>query len=159
MLHWVCAHHGYIHHNYDLITTSIIQNNGKYISWLHLSSIYNKCTARSGLSLLPKLKLEHIRLNSYSRMRVYLAVQVCIINLMYMCEVWLSDAILCRCWVQVWPMLLHTTMILPPVKPRSFVACLTVFLTVWTWEHTLKGQRSANQICCHTEQRVIHGSR
>ena len=55
---------------------TLLQNNGKYISWLHLSAIYNKCTARSGLSLLPKLKLEHIRLNSYSRMRVYLAVQV-----------------------------------------------------------------------------------
>ena len=43
--------------------------------------LYKKCqetSAAAGLYLLKKLKLEHVRLNSYSRMRVDLAAQVLI---------------------------------------------------------------------------------
>ena len=40
-----------------------------------LKCLYNK-KSTSGLHLLPKLTYEHIYLNSYSRMRVYLATQV-----------------------------------------------------------------------------------
>ena len=57
-----------------------IQVNDKTIEWKHLRDLYSKLTTMavqsSGLSLLPKLKLEHVKLTSYSRMRVDLAAQV-----------------------------------------------------------------------------------
>ena len=54
-----------------------MQCNGKHISWSHLITLYNRDTsAGEGIRILPKLKFEHISLNSYSKMRVDLAVQV-----------------------------------------------------------------------------------
>ena len=35
-------------------------------------------TTSHGISILPKLKLEHLKLTSFSRMRVDLAAQVCL---------------------------------------------------------------------------------
>lgn len=52
------------------------QNNGKFISWDHLVQVYNKSCTDTGLSMLKKLKRDHLYLNSYSRMRVNLAAQV-----------------------------------------------------------------------------------
>ena len=52
------------------------QKDGKHISWTHLNALYDKSRFSSGLSLIPKLKKEHLHLNSYSRMRVSLAAQV-----------------------------------------------------------------------------------
>ena len=58
-----------------------MQNNGQYISWQHLVDLYHKhrgdgTTPRPGLSILHKIKMEHIQLTSYSKMRVDLAAQV-----------------------------------------------------------------------------------
>ena len=57
-----------------------LQVNGKTISWRHLEELYQAKVALSnrsgGLYLLQKLKLEHIQLSSFSRMRVDLAAQV-----------------------------------------------------------------------------------
>ena len=53
-----------------------VQKDGKHISWAHLTALYDKSHFSSGLSLIPKLKKEHLHLNSYSRMRVNLAAQV-----------------------------------------------------------------------------------
>jgi len=54
--------------------------NGQYIEWKQLWDVYEKLSALSirsqGLSIAPKLKLEHLKLSSYSRMRVDLAAQV-----------------------------------------------------------------------------------
>jgi len=54
--------------------------NGKHIEWRQLWEIYEKVSTMSiesqGLTLAPKLKLEHLKLTSYSRMRVDLAAQV-----------------------------------------------------------------------------------
>ena len=54
--------------------------NGQYIEWKQLQELYEKLsgmTVRSlGLSLVPKLKREHVWLTSFSRMRVDLAAQV-----------------------------------------------------------------------------------
>ena len=54
--------------------------NGQGITWQHIcdlvDKIYNTSIASHGLSLVPKLKQEHINLTSYSRMRVDLAAQV-----------------------------------------------------------------------------------
>ncbi|XP_062509723.1 uncharacterized protein LOC134185850 isoform X2 [Corticium candelabrum] len=66
-------------------------NCGKDISWNHLRRLYyqdsgaQRCAG--GLSLVPKLKFEHLKLSSFSKMRVDLAVQEytgCIIH-MFMC--------------------------------------------------------------------------
>ena len=61
-----------------------LQNNGQHISWKHIEKLYEFKTSMAkdshGLFLLKHLSIEHIRLTSYSRMRVDLAVQVrCIV--------------------------------------------------------------------------------
>ena len=50
-------------------------NNGLHLLWGHISRMYYK-DLENGLHLLPKLKIEHIQLNSFSVMRVNLAAQV-----------------------------------------------------------------------------------
>ena len=54
--------------------------NGKYIEWKQLWTLFDKLSAMAaascGISILPKLKLEHLKLTSFSRMRVDLAAQV-----------------------------------------------------------------------------------
>ena len=60
-----------------LLINYYIQINGQHISWEHLRRVYSRSQTASGLSLLPKLTREHMELNSYSRMRVNLAAQVC----------------------------------------------------------------------------------
>ena len=50
-------------------------NNGKYLLWQHIVDVY-KHDLDNGLHMLPKLSADHILLNSYSVMRVKLAVQV-----------------------------------------------------------------------------------
>ena len=63
---------------YDILF--YIQIRGKPISWRHLEEIYKAKLALSqrsnGLFLIDKLKLEHVQLTSFSRMRVDLAAQV-----------------------------------------------------------------------------------
>ena len=58
----------------------VIQNNGKEIEWHHVKELYEKIiktsVASNGITLLPKLKKEHVYPTSYSRMRVDLAAQV-----------------------------------------------------------------------------------
>lgn len=65
---------------YVICTHMYTQNNGKKIEWSHIQELYEKISstaiASHGISLLPKLKQEHIVLTSYSRMRVDLAAQV-----------------------------------------------------------------------------------
>ena len=63
---------------------TIMQCNGKHISWTHLETLYKKDTGSRarpvGLRLVPKLKYEHIYLSSFDKMRVDLAAQVCVCN-------------------------------------------------------------------------------
>lgn len=48
--------------------------------WKYLEDLYERDVGKgSGLAMVPKLKLEHIRLTSFSKMCVDLAVQVNII--------------------------------------------------------------------------------
>ena len=59
----------------------IIQINGQHISWQHLVDLYhrhrgNGMAPTSGVAIIHKIKLEHIKLTSYSKMRVDLAAQV-----------------------------------------------------------------------------------
>ena len=48
--------------------------------WKHLMDLYKKCaganTRAPGLTILPRLKYEHVHLTSFSKMRVDLAAQV-----------------------------------------------------------------------------------
>ena len=57
-----------------------VQVNGKYIEWGHIVQLYERLSTTYiqsfGLSVLPKLKLEHVKLTGFSRMRVDLAAQV-----------------------------------------------------------------------------------
>lgn len=70
------------------VTYTLLKCNGKVIIWEHLMEVYKNGTgadrATPGLSLVPKLKYEHLYLTSFSKMRVDLAAQVhacqCIIN-------------------------------------------------------------------------------
>ena len=50
-------------------------NDGQYILWQHIAQLFYE-DAENGLKLLPKLTQDHIKLNSYSVMRVNLAPQV-----------------------------------------------------------------------------------
>lgn len=54
--------------------------NGQYIDWNQLRSLFEKIsemrTRSQGLTLVPKLKREHVVLTSFSLMRVDLAAQV-----------------------------------------------------------------------------------
>ncbi len=60
-----------------MIAVVIIQKNGYEISWQHLTDLYERDAGKgSGLALVPKLKLEHIKLTPFSKMHVNLATQV-----------------------------------------------------------------------------------
>ena len=74
--------HTYIHTPACTMETFFIlsQCNGKEIKWEHLAALYKRDSGAvkeaPGLSLVPKLKWEHIHLTSFSKMRVDLAAQV-----------------------------------------------------------------------------------
>ena len=59
----------------------MFQCNGSNIDWKHVVDLYHRNAGRitetPGLSIVPKLKYEHIHLNNFSKMRVDLAAQVC----------------------------------------------------------------------------------
>ena len=59
-----------------IIVLTLFQNNGKFILWEHLTALYEKDRLNSQLSLVPKLRYEHIHLTGFSKMRVDLAAQV-----------------------------------------------------------------------------------
>ena len=63
----------------DVLMYCFFRTMGITISWKHVTDLYHrdsgKCHATPGLSLLPKLKYEHIHLTSFSKMRVDLAAQ------------------------------------------------------------------------------------
>jgi hypothetical protein len=54
----------------------LLWNQGKDIAWSHLLTLYERNRSSSGLSVISKLKYEHVYLNSFSKMRVDLAAQV-----------------------------------------------------------------------------------
>ena len=60
--------------------SSHAQNNGKVIAWRHLQDLYARDSGsvreQPGLAMMPKLKYEHVHLNSFSKMQVDLATQV-----------------------------------------------------------------------------------
>uniref|UniRef100_A0A1X7TZ77 Uncharacterized protein n=2 Tax=Amphimedon queenslandica TaxID=400682 RepID=A0A1X7TZ77_AMPQE len=56
--------------------TRHLQINGRHILWKHLIDLYEWSREGSGLYVGNKLKLEHVKLTSYSRMNVGLAAQV-----------------------------------------------------------------------------------
>jgi len=73
----------------------LLQCNGKQISWGHLRSLYQRDSGKcTGLSLVPKLKSEHINLTAFSKMRVDLAAQVSAASLITLAHTW-TLVILC----------------------------------------------------------------
>ena len=63
-----------IHYIY-IRTYSTTQRNGKYILCTHLHRAYEASRSATGL-YTTKLKTDHLKLTSYSKMRVDLAAQV-----------------------------------------------------------------------------------
>ena len=57
----------------------LLQCNGYATGGGIILQEYFAQTSTSGLSLVPKLTYQHIKLTSFSKMRVDLAVQVCIV--------------------------------------------------------------------------------
>jgi len=54
--------------------------HGKSIDWKHLVDLYEEDTLKEeGTRLIPKVKYEHIKLTLFSKMRVDLAAQVCLL--------------------------------------------------------------------------------
>uniref|UniRef100_A0A1X7TG45 Uncharacterized protein n=1 Tax=Amphimedon queenslandica TaxID=400682 RepID=A0A1X7TG45_AMPQE len=56
--------------------TRHLEINGKHILWSHVIDLYNWSREESGLYIGKQLKMEHVKLTSYSRMNVRLAAQV-----------------------------------------------------------------------------------
>ncbi len=69
-------------HVMNIMLVILVQINGQHIVWKQLWDLFGKISgtrdSSCGLSLLPKLKQEHLKLTSFSRMRVDLAAQVTI---------------------------------------------------------------------------------
>eukprot|EP00112_Aurelia_sp_Birch-Aquarium-sp1_P019875 Seg500.5 transcript_id=Seg500.5/GoldUCD/mRNA.D3Y31 product="DNA transposase THAP9" pseudo=true protein_id=Seg500.5/GoldUCD/D3Y31 len=57
------------------LQSRLMWNDGKTLMWSHIMQLYNDDLIR-GLHLAPKLTHEHVHLNPYSKMKVYLATQV-----------------------------------------------------------------------------------
>lgn len=65
--------------NGTCLSHTYIKNDGRYILWDHLTDLYYRDKGKAtGVSIVPKLKYEHIHLTSFAKMRVDLAVQVSI---------------------------------------------------------------------------------
>eukprot|EP00794_Sanderia_malayensis_P001698 gene1698-1892_t len=60
---------------FDEIFSRLMWNGGKYLVWSHLMKFYNDDRVR-GLHIAPKLTYNHLHLNPYAKMKVYLAVQI-----------------------------------------------------------------------------------
>ena len=73
---WVSAKYIYMLDSLSVRVHIYFQCDGKEISWRHLEDLYRRNRGETGLVLVPKLKYEHIRLTSFSKMRVDLATQV-----------------------------------------------------------------------------------
>ena len=62
------------------IFSYVFQCNGSAVDWKFVVELYKRntgmCTETPGLSIVPKIKFEHIYLTSFSKMRVDLAAQV-----------------------------------------------------------------------------------
>ena len=71
---------------------------GKEIGWSHLVSLYEHNRSDAGLSLILKLKFEHIHLATFSKMRVDLAAQVQYLRVyIFSCYV----AYTCACLIRI----------------------------------------------------------
>ena len=62
-----------------IVVLYFLQCNGQSISWQFVRRLYERnagISTNKGISMVHKLKLEHINLTSFSKMRVDLAAQV-----------------------------------------------------------------------------------
>ena len=86
---------------------------GQKIDWGLIVKLYETntgaVTSTPGLSLVPKLKLEHVRLTNFSKMRVDLVVLACFDIL----SIFLS---ICRYLVRLFPKLYFLHLVKKPMK-------------------------------------------
>ena len=68
------------HFSISCVDVGFLQCNGSPVDWKLIVELYERkagmCTDTPGLSIVPKIKYEHIHLTSFSKMRVDLAAQV-----------------------------------------------------------------------------------
>ena len=50
-------------------------NDGNYVLWQHIAQLFYQ-DVENGLKLMPRLSYDHMKLNSYSTVRVSLAAQI-----------------------------------------------------------------------------------
>ena len=95
---WVSQSHNAL--LYFTFYTLLIQCNDNYISWDHLKELYRADVQPGmGVRMVPKLKLEHIQLSAFSKMRVDLAAQVDNCSSVY--KPLMSRCFPCRCVVNL----------------------------------------------------------
>ena len=73
---WVSTKYIYMLDSPSVRVHIYFQCDGKEISWRHLENLYRRNKGETGLVLVLKLNYEHVRLTSFSKMRVDLATQV-----------------------------------------------------------------------------------
>ena len=73
---WVSTKYIYMLDSPSVRVHIYFQCDGKEISWRHLEDLYRRNRGETGLVLVLKLNYEHVRLTSFSKMRVDLATQV-----------------------------------------------------------------------------------
>lgn len=64
-----------LYHSGSGTCTRYMWNDGHYLLWQHIAQLFYQ-DVENGLKLLPRLTFDHIKLSSYSTMRVNLAAQV-----------------------------------------------------------------------------------
>ena len=64
-----------LHNSGYALSSRCMWNNNYFLIWLHILQIFNE-DMENGLKLLPRIKSDHVKLTSYSVMRINLAAQV-----------------------------------------------------------------------------------
>jgi len=159
-------------HNYHVnlqvthvwILHHILQCKGKEISWSHLTQLYNRDTSGGqGVRMIPKLKFEHISLDSFSKMRVDLAAQVSWPAILRTCMhhvfTLTSTCKFSRCAVSLCLKLSTSLEERRPPRPHILLAWQTNFLTVWMCTTTCMAFTHGSYFKCHTHQQQTADSR
>lgn len=107
---------------------NVLKCQGREINWKHIVKLYDRnMGAGTGISMVTKIKYEHVFLNSFSKMRVDLAAQV-----QTACTVVCAQCynLYCRSLVIAWEMLSTSLGEVVHLRQHILSRKLTSFLTV-----------------------------
>ena len=124
------------------------------MDWKFVVQLYKRnagmYTDTPGLSIVPKIKYEHIYLTSFSKMRVDLAAQVSV----YMHYQLLTSGIR-RSSVHLWLLLLDCVVVRMPLKQPFSSRRWINFLTVSMCQHLQLESTNVSLFWSHIVQRMI----